>query len=83
MFHAEEPGRPLNIYVCYASTDKTPEMLYNYEPWRQEKLRKLKAEYDPKNKFRFYDPIIRRFDKGYPSSPALIEGMVGVDNSVN
>lgn len=56
-FHAGEPGRTLNTYVNYASSDETPEMLYGYEPWRLERLRKLKSEYDPKGKFNFYNPI--------------------------
>ena len=58
LFHAgDAPGRTLNTYVNYASTDETPEMLYGYEPWRLEKLRRLKKKYDPKGKFNFYNPI--------------------------
>lgn len=58
IFHAGDvPGRLLNTYVNYASSDETPEMLYGYEPWRLERLRNLKSEYDPKGKFNFYNPI--------------------------
>ena len=49
IFHdGDIPGRPLSTYVNYASSDKTPEMLYGYEPWRLEKLRGLKKKYDPR-----------------------------------
>ena len=58
LFHAgDAPGRTLNTYVNYASTDETPEMLYGYEPWRLEKLRSLKKKYDPRGRFNFYNPI--------------------------
>lgn len=58
LFHAgDAPGRPLNTYANYASSDETPEMLYGYEPWRLDKLRRLKSEYDPMGRFDFYNPI--------------------------
>ncbi len=58
LWHAgDAPGRPLNTYVNYASTDETPEMLYGYEPWRLERLRALKGKYDPRGRFNFYNPI--------------------------
>jgi FAD/FMN-containing dehydrogenase len=44
-------------YVNYAHGDEKLESLYGYEPWRLEKLRALKKEYDPKGKFSFYAPI--------------------------
>ena len=58
LFHeGDVPGSTLNTYVNYASSDETPEMLYGYEPWRLERLRELKREYDPRGRFNFYNPI--------------------------
>ena len=51
------PGYPLNAYVNYASSDETPEQIYGYEPWRLQRLRALKKQYDPLGKFNFYNPI--------------------------
>lgn len=53
----EGTGKPLVAYVNYAHGDESMEEIYGYEPWRLEKLRKLKAEYDPLGKFNFYAPI--------------------------
>ncbi|KAK4954383.1 hypothetical protein LTR10_007814 [Elasticomyces elasticus] len=47
-------GRPLNAYVNYASGSESQEELYGHEAWRLEKLRRLKREYDPENKFGYY-----------------------------
>ncbi|KAG8526290.1 uncharacterized protein KY384_000283 [Bacidia gigantensis] len=59
LLHAgDTPGRPLNTYVNYASSDETPEMLYGHEPWRLKRLRALKRKYDPNGRFNFYNPII-------------------------
>lgn len=58
VLHAgDAPGRPLNTYVNYASTDETPEQMYGYEPWRLAKLRALKKKYDPNGRFNFYAPV--------------------------
>ena len=59
LFDAGEPQRPLTAYVNYANGKETVEQVYGYEAWRQQKLRALKEEYDPENRFRFYNPIIR------------------------
>ncbi|KAF5636494.1 fad binding domain protein [Fusarium sp. NRRL 52700] len=52
----------LQQYVNYGNTTSTmrdpPEALYGYEPWRLEKLRRLKGIYDPDNVFRWYQPLI-------------------------
>lgn len=45
-------------YVNYAYGDEGPEAWYGYEPWRLEKLRALKAEYDPDGRFNFYAPFV-------------------------
>lgn len=44
-------------YVNYARGDESLEELYGWEPWRLQKLRRLKREHDPHNRFRFYAPI--------------------------
>ncbi|KAL8638635.1 MAG: hypothetical protein Q9228_004227 [Teloschistes exilis] len=59
LFDAGEPQRPLNAYVNYAYGDETVEQMYGYEPWRVQKLKSLKKRYDPQNRFRFYNPIVR------------------------
>ena len=47
----------LEAYVNYARGDESMEEIYGYEPWRLEKLRRLKKEYDPHGRFNFYAPI--------------------------
>lgn len=48
----------LQQYVNYGHGSKDPvEALYGYEPWRLEKLRKLKAEFDPEGHFSGYQPF--------------------------
>lgn len=50
----------LQQYVNYGSTTSRHdpvEALYGYEPWRLEKLRKLKKQYDPDNLFSWYQPL--------------------------
>ncbi|KAJ4371725.1 hypothetical protein N0V86_008278 [Didymella sp. IMI 355093] len=47
----------LVAYVNYARGDESMEELYGYEPWRLEKLRRLKKEYDPLGRFNFFAPI--------------------------
>ncbi|KAF4988025.1 hypothetical protein FGRMN_10019 [Fusarium graminum] len=58
LWNAGQPGRKPDAYVNYANGYEGPEQWYGYEPWRLEKLRRLKAKYDPKNRFRFFNPII-------------------------
>ena len=58
MFHdGDEPGRQKNTYVNYAFGDEPIESMYGYEPWRLQRLIALKKKYDPKNAFRYYNPI--------------------------
>ncbi|KAF2870121.1 hypothetical protein BDV95DRAFT_74340 [Massariosphaeria phaeospora] len=47
----------LNAYVNYARGDESMEAVYGYEPWRLERLRRLKREYDPLGRFNYYAPI--------------------------
>lgn len=51
------PDGKLHSYVNYAAGNEPREALYGHEPWRLQKLRKLKAEYDPHGRFNFYLPI--------------------------
>lgn len=51
-------GQRLHTYVNYAHGDESLEALYGYEEWRLRRLRKLKAEYDPDNRFGYYAPIV-------------------------
>jgi hypothetical protein len=54
----EGTGKKLEAYVNYARGDESVEAVYGYEPWRLEKLRKLKKEYDPHGRFNFFAPIV-------------------------
>lgn len=47
----------MHTYVNYAFRDSKEE-IYGDEPWRQEKLAKLKAKYDPHGRFNFYNPVV-------------------------
>lgn len=53
-----QPGRLPDAYVNYANGREPLEQRYGHEPWRLERLRGLKAKYDPNNSFRFYNPIV-------------------------
>lgn len=54
----EASGRTtMHTYVNYAYSDKSEEM-YGAEAWRQEKLARLKAKYDPQGRFNFYNPVV-------------------------
>lgn len=48
----------LRAYINYAHGDEKLEEIYGHDAWRLEKLRRLKREYDPKNRFGFYAPIV-------------------------
>lgn len=48
---------PLNAYVNYANGDESNEATYGYDSWRLRKPRTLKNQYDPTQKFSFYEPI--------------------------
>ncbi|KAL9009443.1 MAG: hypothetical protein Q9173_005533, partial [Seirophora scorigena] len=54
-----EGARPMRLhaYSNYANGDETLEQIYGHEPWRLEKLRRLKREWDPNGRFRFFNPI--------------------------
>ncbi|KAI1163880.1 hypothetical protein F5B18DRAFT_617685 [Nemania serpens] len=61
LWNEGQPGRKPSNYVNYAAGDEPVDSMYGYEPWRQEKLLHLKAKYDPHNKFRYYNPLIREY----------------------
>ncbi|KAJ5952081.1 CAZyme family AA7 [Penicillium vulpinum] len=58
LWNEGQPTRKPTAYVNYASGRESLEAIYGYEPWRLEKLRKLKAKYDPHGKFSYYNPIV-------------------------
>ncbi|KAF4342186.1 6-hydroxy-D-nicotine oxidase [Fusarium beomiforme] len=56
----EASGDPehLRAYVNYAHGTESLEDMYGHEAWRIEKLKSLKKKWDPKNRMRFYAPIV-------------------------
>lgn len=60
LWNAGQPNRLPKTYVNYAQgyQYETLESVYGYESWRLERLRSLKATYDPENRFRFFVPIM-------------------------
>ncbi|TVY17065.1 FAD-linked oxidoreductase azaG [Lachnellula arida] len=55
---AGQPTRLPATYVNYALGSESLESIYGDEPWRLERLRSLKAKYDPDNRFRYYNPFV-------------------------
>ncbi|KAF7945990.1 uncharacterized protein EAE97_005028 [Botrytis byssoidea] len=53
---SEDPEH-LRAYVNYADGDESLQAIYGWETWRLERLKKLKAQWDPKNTMRYYVPI--------------------------
>ncbi|KAI3324037.1 FAD binding domain-containing protein [Xylariaceae sp. AK1471] len=56
----EGQGQTPKTYVNYAWGHpwETVKSMYGDEPWRLDRLDRLKAKYDPFNRFRFFNPII-------------------------
>lgn len=52
-------GGKLHAYLNYAHGDEGLEAMYGHESWRVERLRALKGEWDPENRFGWYAPIVR------------------------
>jgi hypothetical protein len=46
-----------STYLNYAFGDEPLEAMYGWEPWRLQRLKALKAKYDPDQKFSYYNPI--------------------------
>ena len=57
-WNAGQPNRSVDAYINYATGLETLEEHYGHESWRIERLRRLKARYDPNNRFRYYNPIV-------------------------
>jgi hypothetical protein len=51
IFNSGQPNRLPTTYLNYAVGNESLESIYGYESWRLEKLRALKAKYDPFNRF--------------------------------
>ncbi|KAL8856457.1 MAG: hypothetical protein Q9178_006927 [Gyalolechia marmorata] len=58
LWNAGQPTRKPTTYVNYAAGYESLEARYGFEPWRLDRLRKLKKKYDPKNRFAWYNPIV-------------------------
>jgi hypothetical protein len=54
--HLANPISP-SRYVNYATGDEPLQAKYGYEQWRLERLRTLKAQWDPEGRFSHYHPI--------------------------
>lgn len=52
-----QPDQQVNSYVNYATGSESQEDVYGHEGWRLERLRCLKKEFDPHERFSFYVPI--------------------------
>ncbi|EJT81181.1 hypothetical protein GGTG_01165 [Gaeumannomyces tritici R3-111a-1] len=57
VWNAGAPGLKPASYVNYANGDEPLEPMYGYEPWRLQRLRALKRQYDPHGRFSYYNPI--------------------------
>lgn len=53
------------VYMNYAHGDEPLEAMYGYEPWRLERLRKLKARYDPHGYFNHFNSVLGTTAQGY------------------
>ncbi|KAI1769305.1 hypothetical protein GGR53DRAFT_527570 [Hypoxylon sp. FL1150] len=54
---SDDPAH-LRTYVNYAHGDESPQEVCGWEEWRLEKLKKLKEEWDPENRMRYYVPFV-------------------------
>ena len=57
LWNGGQPGLRPSAYVNYANGDEGLQAMYGYEPWRLERLMRLKARYDPRERFSVYNPI--------------------------
>ncbi|CAG8958962.1 hypothetical protein HYFRA_00012959 [Hymenoscyphus fraxineus] len=57
LLNGSEDPEHLRAYVNYADGTESLHEVYGWESWRLEKLKKLKAQWDPQNKMRYYVPI--------------------------
>ncbi|RAH47729.1 FAD-binding oxidoreductase [Aspergillus brunneoviolaceus CBS 621.78] len=57
LWNEGQPTRRPTTYVNYAFGTESLDSMYGYERWRLERLRALKREYDPDNRFAYFNPI--------------------------
>lgn len=57
LLEGSEDPQHLRAYVNYAHGTESLQEMYGWEEWRLEKLRRLKAQWDPENRMRYYAPI--------------------------
>ncbi|EEH44121.2 uncharacterized protein PADG_00410 [Paracoccidioides brasiliensis Pb18] len=58
-FEGSGQEKVVKVYVNSAFGAEDPQSWYGYEPWRLERLRKLKDKYDPDRRFNFYAPFTK------------------------
>ncbi|KAK4151896.1 hypothetical protein C8A00DRAFT_35466 [Chaetomidium leptoderma] len=58
ILHSGSGRSEMHTYVNYAYGDEPPKEWYGPEQWRQDRLKALKAKYDPTGKFSFYAPAV-------------------------
>ncbi|PQE31559.1 hypothetical protein CJF32_00009371 [Rutstroemia sp. NJR-2017a WRK4] len=57
LLNGSEDPEHLRAYVNYADGSESLNAVYGWEGWRLEKLREIKAKWDPENRMRYYVPI--------------------------
>lgn len=58
LWNQGEPNQQPDVYVNYANGFESLHEIYGHEEWRLERLKGLKATYDPENRFQYYNPIV-------------------------
>ncbi|KAK7948541.1 FAD-linked oxidoreductase azaL [Apiospora aurea] len=58
LLQGSEDPQHLRAYVNYAHGTESLQEMYGWEEWRLEKLKSLKAQWDPENRMRYYAPIM-------------------------
>ncbi|KAI5927304.1 FAD binding domain-containing protein [Camillea tinctor] len=59
IIHPDHSGYDIeSVYMNYAHGDEPLEAMYGYEPWRLQRLRTLKARYDPHGFFNHYNSVL-------------------------
>jgi len=57
LLEGSDDPQHLRAYVNYAHGTESLQEMYGWEEWRLEKLKSLKAKWDPENRMRYYAPI--------------------------
>lgn len=58
ILHRSTGTDELYAYINYAIGDESLQSMYGYRGWRVAKLKTLKRQLDPLNKFKYYAPIV-------------------------